>query len=378
MPRNVENVVSSIGELVSSLGLEKLAAEDPGTSHPAEKTDANANTQPAVEGARSAENSADVKSEVPGQSVDEANPGDVDKDGVPELTTATMTGEDPKVENDYKGNTEDPGTSHPANANNKTEKYSAEQVKSAAALIIAEATTIADNTVADAAEATTKLAALAKEIDETATAETAIGQYIQDYAKSAALVGELTADYLDGISAGVVEKGAEMPGEEGLMPAPGGEAGAEPTIEELMGSAPPEAMMDGAVAPDEMGAGMEEEAAALAEAATEIAAELGVSPEEVLEAALAETEGGAAGAEGAPMEAPAPEIEPELDPALAESAAPGVDEQMIAEAAVATEKAAKYDALMALKEKAAQEKAEEVRLETVLHKVLKDAAAAAK
>ena len=69
MSRKIGSVVASITDLVNELGLEKVSVSgDPGTSHPAKAEAGKGNTQPATEGARSAENNKDNKEEVTGQS----------------------------------------------------------------------------------------------------------------------------------------------------------------------------------------------------------------------------------------------------------------------------------------------------------------------
>jgi len=393
MPKKVEEVVDSINELVAQLGLKKLAedSEDPGTAHPAEKTDANANTQTAVEGARSTENSTDVQTEVPGQSIDGANPADADKtDGksaTPNITTATMSGEDPKVEDAYKSNTDDPGTSHPASTDKKTEKYSAEQVEKMASDILAEAQKIEENTVTDAEQAKIKLAAVLKEAGGEKNTDEAVGEFVQGYAKSAALIGELTADYLDGLASAMSgqNKEAQEPTEEELAAMLSGEMGENaaegPAADDAtaaMAAVPPEALMAGAVPAEAMAEEGDLEAEALAEAATELAAELGVSPEEVLEAAIAEV--GAEG--GAPVESGEMPVAPEEEPAAAEPSAEGGEmppeeepKEAAAKKAAAKlkelqEKAAKYDEFQAKEAEAKKAMAEEDRLEKVFSKVL--------
>lgn len=111
-------------------GAEKRAEgptpSDPGgykgpSTHPVAKVDNNA--QEAKEGARSSENSSDVKADNPGASVDataEATPGSANQDKqMPNIgTQQSATGEDPSVEDNYKGGKDDPGSSHPARTDN--------------------------------------------------------------------------------------------------------------------------------------------------------------------------------------------------------------------------------------------------------------------
>jgi len=103
---------------------------DPGgyqgpSTHPT--TGVDNRVQDANEGARSSENKADVKEDqgAPGvDSTSEATPGQDEQDSV-QLNIGTQqsaTGEDPSVEDDYKGSKDDPGTSHPAQTEDG-EKY---------------------------------------------------------------------------------------------------------------------------------------------------------------------------------------------------------------------------------------------------------------
>ena len=347
MARNIGNVVNSINELVAELGLEKLASGvgDPGTTHPAKQDGAEkSNIEPAVEGARSSENTQDVKKEVPGQSIPDAKPEDAKKEtaksSVSNITTATMVGEDPKVERGYVTSVIDPGTTSAASATAKT----ATDLSKCAADIMTELKTIEEGIVVNATDAREKIASMlnVEEAEKDAAVDGSLSEYITGYVKSAAMVGELTADLLDGMAQAMIdgsEKKAE--GEEGMpmgVPAEGempaeGEGG-----EEL---------------------GMDEEAAALAQAAAEIAAELGVSPEDVLDAAAAELEG-AEGGEGAPEGMPA-EAAGEIPPEMLEVAAS--DRKAIAEL---QEKAAKYDELM---KKQADEAAEKKQQDIVKNAV---------
>lgn len=129
---------ATLGNLADEIGNAKTAAAtkvagptpaDPGSSHPTASADNG--VQSATEGARSSENEADVKKQQGAPSVNstaEAKPGD-DKDKTLNLgTKATLVGDNPAVEDDFKGTKEDPGTSHPA----KTEdgqKYAAFRTK---------------------------------------------------------------------------------------------------------------------------------------------------------------------------------------------------------------------------------------------------------
>jgi hypothetical protein len=94
-----------------------------GTSHPVKSVDDS--TSDAHEGARSAENTSDVKKQVPAGGVDSA-PNKTPKQQKQQFDvgiTSAATGEDPSHEDDYKGTKDDPGTSHPAKTEDG-EKYS--------------------------------------------------------------------------------------------------------------------------------------------------------------------------------------------------------------------------------------------------------------
>ncbi len=110
------------------------AGKDPGgykgkTTHPSGKADAG--TQGASVGFRGKENTEDVKKDVP-VSVEDApvNKQDSDYDQIQVGTKKSPTGEDPSVENAYKGDKDDErdgergGTAGPFNAEEVGEKYS--------------------------------------------------------------------------------------------------------------------------------------------------------------------------------------------------------------------------------------------------------------
>jgi len=108
------------------------AAAEAESSHASSGADGH--TQPAQTGERAAENESDVKSQIIGQSVDEASAADVEGAGrgvnAPTHSTgvkSTATGDDPAVETaSANAHTSDPGTTHPARADGG-EKYSALQ-----------------------------------------------------------------------------------------------------------------------------------------------------------------------------------------------------------------------------------------------------------
>lgn len=110
---------------------------DPGTyegasSHPTANVDNN--VQKAETGARASEYETDIKKQQGALAVDNtpemSQEGRQDEVQVNIGTSAKATGEDPAAEHDYKGDKDDPGTSHPAKANDG-EKYSTVTFKEA-------------------------------------------------------------------------------------------------------------------------------------------------------------------------------------------------------------------------------------------------------
>lgn len=147
------NILEAIDEFLNNAAVTKAAESsnqgvvenqgDSGTSHPSKSTEDG--TQDAPEGARSAENSSDVKGSITSQSVDEAKEDKMSGKSENELTTAKPTGEDPSNETasvnskipgeagkDHKGQ----DTSHPAKVD-FGDKYAS--VKQAAEDIISRA-----------------------------------------------------------------------------------------------------------------------------------------------------------------------------------------------------------------------------------------------
>lgn len=124
---------------------------DPGgyqgaSTHPS--ADADNHGEPEQTGARAAENESDVKEDQP-VGVDSApdnTPGDQDSVQLNIGTTQSATGEDPSVEDDFKGNKEDPGTTSPATVEDG-EKYGSLTVKQA----YAKAVPLANEILADLA-----------------------------------------------------------------------------------------------------------------------------------------------------------------------------------------------------------------------------------
>lgn len=107
----------------------KASGTEPGsiggsTTHPVKDVDDQ--TRKATEGARSAENSADVKETVMLGGADGAADKGPDQESVQFNVgvTSTETGKDPANEDNYKGDKDDPGTTHPAKTEDG-EKYAA-------------------------------------------------------------------------------------------------------------------------------------------------------------------------------------------------------------------------------------------------------------
>lgn len=126
----VEEIDSFLKSVESTKAAESTSEEghvqnqgDSGTAHPSKSVDDG--TQDATEGARSAENTADVKSDVPGQPVDEAKEDRLDGASETPLSTAKPTGEDPANETssvsgmiggDAGKDSQGKDTAHPAKA----------------------------------------------------------------------------------------------------------------------------------------------------------------------------------------------------------------------------------------------------------------------
>jgi hypothetical protein len=111
-----------------------------GSSHPSADVDNSA--QPATEGERSRENAADVKADQGPPAVDNATaPGSQDDVQLNIGTQQSATGEDPATEDDYKGDKDDPGTTHPATTEDG-EKYGSLTFKEARAKFVSTANAV--------------------------------------------------------------------------------------------------------------------------------------------------------------------------------------------------------------------------------------------
>ncbi len=147
MQRSLFSQLNALAEEISqgavkSAGTKKAenpTPADPGTyegasSHPTAHVDNN--VQKAETGARASEYESDIKKQQGALAVD--NTPEMSQEGRQDEvqlnigTNAAATGEDPAAEHDYKGDKDDPGTAHPAKANDG-EKYSSVTFKQARA-----------------------------------------------------------------------------------------------------------------------------------------------------------------------------------------------------------------------------------------------------
>lgn len=325
-------LLAALNDMTNSISLEKQAMQktagptpaDPGgyagpSSHPTTKIDNNA--QKAKEGERSAENTKDVKKAEGASSVENAtapSPTETQQDGVQYNigTKQSLTGEDPSVEDDYKGSKDDPGTSHPASADDGVKfgsfKEAADHATQLAHEILAD---IVTSTAAQNAQAAVKTAAvptaqpaqpapaealnagyaLAAELGlQKEAAEAHVEDTLAQIFRDAVLNGELVGNYLKAAAVETEESAAsagdtddnhksEESDDDGGSAAAG--AGPEPIVDaaSAAGGGDPAASLGGS--PD---AALQELVAALQE--------LGITPEMLMEAAGG---GGAPGAAAA-------------------------------------------------------------------------------
>jgi len=145
MQRSLFAQLNALAEEISQDSIKTAAAEksaeptpaDPGTyvgasSHPTAHADNR--SEPASEGARSSEYESDIKQQQGAPGVDSTSElsqeGRQDDAQLNIGTSAKATGEDPSSERDFKGDKDDPGTSHPAKTEDG-EKYSSATFKEA-------------------------------------------------------------------------------------------------------------------------------------------------------------------------------------------------------------------------------------------------------
>lgn len=144
MQRSLFDQLNALAEEISQSSVKSAAEKkagpvpaDPGgyqgaSSHPSVSV-AN-DVQSAPEGARASEYESDIKKQQGALAVD--NTPEMSQEGRQDDvqlnigTNAKATGEDPAAEKDYKGDKDDPGTSHPAKTNDG-EKYSSVSFKEA-------------------------------------------------------------------------------------------------------------------------------------------------------------------------------------------------------------------------------------------------------
>lgn len=306
---------------------EKQAAElplggdqgDKDTEHPSKSVDNQ--EQPATEGARSAENEADISKDVPGVNINDVPAADANKPAAMEsLTTAKDTGDDPANEtSSVKSDKDDPGTSHPAEMDGTENGKSAsvQQVIEQSISQFGVEKTAAEmlRLVQDELQPTTQAAKQAAEAGAADADELAqqVGQnlphILDNLDKMASVYASNLFDYYAGIEAQhALNKKAEgeapeepMPGDaggEGALPEEdiaqlAAAAGGEPEGDEGMMPGGAEGMMP--PMPEEMAGG---EDAEVIEALSEALAEAGITPEELVAAVEAEQ----SGAEGVPIE----------------------------------------------------------------------------
>jgi len=316
----------------SEMGTSGQGSKDPGgyarfgggpSTHPSAKVDSN--TQAAPMGSRAKENEADVKEDHPGAGVDNTSPnsgGDQDSHQYNIGTQQSATGEQPSVEDHYKGDKEDPGTASPANADDIGEKYGSMDFEplcklafdSADALLadLARGMKLGDPTV-KAGEANAKLAQAAgaelanapSDAEKRAFAHELIAHHIKDAHADADLVGQ----YLTIYAAEQTKLASQQ-----FQPQPTTVKRADP-MGGMMDGPPP----DGA--PPDAGGGMPPEAGGggmppapggpggeggpgggVANELANVLMELGIPPDQLI-AALQQAAGGAGGGGGMPPEA---------------------------------------------------------------------------
>lgn len=317
------------------------ATKDPGgytgpTSHPIKDVDNR--TQEATEGFRSKENTQDNKEDRGVASVDSTSPGsggDQESHQMQIGTHKSETGNDPSVEDDYKSEKEDGNTTHPADAESLGEKYSSlaqkgdlvqllKLHKQASDTLLAKITVSVNDpskgtpsqkkagqqktatktetktqetqSVAEAGyELATTLGYQTKESADQA-AEQLFAAIIKEASDDADRVGPFLLSYLAERQKAEAKKAAEGGGEAELPPEEAAPA------EEGAGAPPPEMPPGGGgMPPDAMGGGGGGEGggmgqdAALQELAMALM-ELGISPEQLAQAAAGA--GGAGGGGG--------------------------------------------------------------------------------
>jgi hypothetical protein len=356
---NGEKTASAKPKTASEMGTSGQGSKDPGgygrfgggpTTHPSGKADAG--TQSAPMGARAKENEEDVKRDIPA-SVDSTSPnsgGDQDSKQYNIGTNQSATGEDPSVEDKYKGDKEDPGTSSPANADDVGEKYGSMRFEPLCKMAydrmegvladIARGVNYSNQPTKQAgdaglaAQAGYELAAAAgagtSDMEKMAFVQAMVEQNIIDGRTDADLVGEFLYKYAaetERLSkqANPMEGAMEGPEAGGIPPeaAMAAGAGGPPEMGGVEGGDMGGGAMGGMGGPD-MGGGGGGGGGGQEDAVNELAnalMELGISPEQLISAI--QGGGGGGGGGGAPGGEPSPEGmhgEPDADDAAPKAA----------------------------------------------------------
>lgn len=313
----VKTYGSALAELDNYLGqLRKTAAEtsEDATSHPIQSEDDQLGA--AAEGARSAENEADITSDVGPQNINDAAPATDEEPKPVALTDAATTGKDPSNETaGVKMNKEDPGTTHPAKAGTEKGAEYLTRVKQACVQYGAEkvATELGNSIMADIATLGDRIkAASPQDIENAANAgaraadneiekiaEAQLPGLVDFVTKQAEADALNLAQFYDSFikaAEGEEEPEEAVSGEEDAEAGDAGEEGALPAedLAQLASvAAPEEAAALGAEAPVE-GMGMEGAMPAepgeeeVVEALSEALADAGVTPEELSAAVAAQ------------------------------------------------------------------------------------------
>lgn len=234
MSTSKSRLFGALGALCEEIQTQKTAAQaallrgkqasptpsDPGyiggsSEHPTASADNGCQT--ATEGERSSENESDVKDQQGPPSVNntaEATPG-ADKDKSLNIgTKASLVGEDPSVEDDFKGDKHDPGTSSPATTEDG-EKYGSFR-KSAKAAIELGNSVLADLAVGVVSKTagTTPAASApaAKPAAKTAAAPAAAAGMLAGYefAQALGMNDKVAQAHVSGMIANAVREGHEV------------------------------------------------------------------------------------------------------------------------------------------------------------------------
>lgn len=233
---------NQLREVVAEIDAEKRAAQkkaeplsEPGgyqgsSTHPSAK--AEDHLQEATEGARSAENTKDVKDSRDSaakvdNTPDGVNAGKQDDRQLNIGTNQASTGEDASAEDDYKGTKDDPGTSHPMKADDG-EKYAnwsfdklATHIGQLGNSILADISNGAGTktagappaapapAVADAEKAAAAGYSMASLFGQNVTEDQASRMFLEATVKEAAMMADLTASYLSAYLTKRAEEDAE-------------------------------------------------------------------------------------------------------------------------------------------------------------------------